>query len=49
MFHSFKTASFGLTGSQNRFMGAMGESRYNVSGQREREKASEHNGGETLQ
>lgn len=34
MFHSFRTASFGLTGSQNRFIGAVGESYYNVSGQR---------------
>lgn len=41
MFHSFRTASFGLTGSQNRFIGAMGESYYNVSGQIESRETTE--------
>lgn len=47
MFHSFRTASFGLTGSQNRFIRATEESHYNVSGQGEGE--SEKANGETLQ
>lgn len=42
MFHSLRTASFGLTGSQNRFIGAMGESHYNVSGKWEQKRMERH-------